>query len=231
MSCSRGKASPDAHTKLHLFADSAGYCQNPSCNKNLFLSIGEKEIHIAEMAHIFSANNDGPRAKINLTPEQRGNFSNLILLCPSCHTTIDKAEDQFPDILITKWKKYHSERINTLFNIVSYKTRIEARNEIKKILKENNTIFNIYGPLTAERFNPESTKPKIWKIKIHEYILPNNQKILRILENNYHLFNDEEENIFHLFKIHVSDFEGKHINGVEESGSQFPNLMNNIFED
>ena len=87
MTCKRGKASPDAHTKLRLFADSGGYCQNPNCNVNLFLNIGEADFHIAEMAHIISAGDLGPRSK-NLTKEQKGEFLNLILLCPNCHTKI-----------------------------------------------------------------------------------------------------------------------------------------------
>ena len=37
MVCSRGAASPDAHTQRRLFASSAGYCQNPGCANELFL--------------------------------------------------------------------------------------------------------------------------------------------------------------------------------------------------
>lgn len=55
MACNRGKANPNSHTKLQLFADSGGYCQNPDCNLNLFHNIGEANFHIAEMAHIISA--------------------------------------------------------------------------------------------------------------------------------------------------------------------------------
>jgi hypothetical protein len=67
MSCPRGVAAPDQHTKLRLFAASAGYCQNPSCGFALFFDTGSKRIHIAEMAHVFAASNRGPRANDELS--------------------------------------------------------------------------------------------------------------------------------------------------------------------
>jgi len=81
MACSRGAASPDAHTQRRLFAASAGYCQNPSCANELFVDAAGKSIHIAEMAHVFAATDGGPRTNANLSKEERGAFENLIMLC------------------------------------------------------------------------------------------------------------------------------------------------------
>lgn len=231
MSCSRGKASPDSNTKLKLFADSGGFCQNPNCNDNLFLTIGNSHIHIAEMAHIISAGDQGPRSDIKISKAKKGEFSNLILLCPTCHTKIDKAELEFPDALILKWKNDHSQKINTLFNIKQYKNRAEARQSIVPILNENKTIFDIYGPLTDERFNPESEMPKIWLTKIHQNLLPNNRKILKILDTNYDLLTNREMKIVEIFRQHVLDFESKHINNEEINGTQFPNQLQHIYTD
>jgi len=107
MACSRGEAAPDSHTKLRLFADAAGHCQNPACNQPLFIDAGRKNIHIAEMAHVFAAADDGPRANAELTQAERGRYSNLILLCPTCHTIIDKAPGEYPDTVILMWKQQH----------------------------------------------------------------------------------------------------------------------------
>lgn len=230
MTCKRGKASPDSHTKLRLFADSGGYCQNPDCNVNLFLNIGETDFHIAEMAHIISAGEKGPRSK-EITEEQKGEFSNLILLCPNCHTKIDKAEDEFPEELIKKWKSEHSQKINSLFNIKTFDSRDKTRKAILPLLNENNTIFNIYGPMTDERFNPESEMPKTWLLKIQSNILPNNRKILNILDQNYNLLNDKEMVVFKQFRQHVLDFESRHLNNEEINGVQFPSQMNQILAD
>ena len=95
---------------------------------------------------------------------------------------------------------------------------------------ENKVIFDTVGPLTDERFNPESENPKKWKDGILSTILPNNRKLLEIIEVNYNLLNSDEEIVFANFKQHVRDFEDKHINDNELSGATFPIKMNNIFE-
>lgn len=69
--CSRGKATPSATTKLRLFSESVGYCQKPDCRLGLFLQFDGKEIHIAEMAHIISASDTGPRADKTMTTAER----------------------------------------------------------------------------------------------------------------------------------------------------------------
>jgi len=63
MGCSRGAATPDAHTQRRLFAASAGYCRNPNCANALFVDAAGKSIHIAEMAHVFSASDGGPHKR------------------------------------------------------------------------------------------------------------------------------------------------------------------------
>ncbi|MDK2843056.1 MAG: hypothetical protein PWQ17_2563 [Anaerophaga sp.] len=230
MACSRGKASPDSHTKLRLFADSGGFCQNPDCNENLFLSIGDTDFHIAEMAHVFAASDNGPRLNNKLSKEERGDYENLILLCPTCHTKIDKAENEYPNTLILKWKTNHVNRIKDLFNIKIFNNRKEVRSFLNRFLDENKKIFEIYGPLTDERFNPESNMPNLWIKKIHSTILPNNRLILNTVDLNYALLNDNERDVIETFRQHVSDFENKHINNAEENGIQFPSEMENIFK-
>jgi len=229
MPCKRGKASPNNHVKLQLFADSGGYCQNPNCNTNLFLTIGESDFHIAEMTHIFSASDSGPRSESTLTKEARGEFENLILLCPNCHTSIDKADIEYPDSLIKTWKGEHSDRIKEIFNIKLCNTKEEVRNLINPLMLENKFVFETYGPMTDERFNPESEMPKEWNRNIHKTILPNNRKILNIIVTNYSLLNKEEKIVLAKFKTHIKDFEAKHINKEDTNGAIFPIEMNNIF--
>ena len=109
--------------------------------------------------------------------------------------------------------------------------RPEVRKLVIPILTQNKTIFETYGPMTDERFNPESEMPKIWISKIHQYILPNNRKLLSLLDKNYNLLNAEEIRIVELFRQHVLDFESKHINNEEINGIQFPTKLNQIFSD
>ena len=230
MGCARGEASPNTHTKLKLFADSGGYCQNPSCNVNLFLVKGDSDFHVAEMAHIISAGEKGPRSRLDLTKSDKGNFSNLILLCPNCHTMIDKAEAEFPDSLIQDWKFSHSRKINELFNIKPFATRYDVRGALVPIFNENKTIFDIYGPLSEERFNPESEMPRKWILKICQNILPNNRKIIGLIDKNYSKLTEDEIRIVEIFRQHMLDFEDRHINNGDTSGIRFPDELNTIFE-
>src|SRR5580704_1722853 len=126
MSCPRGDAAPDEHTKLRLFAVSGGYCQNPTCERLLFVDTGSRRIHVAEMAHVFAASDTGPRGNAKLSIAERGAFDNLILLCSVCHTMIDKAEQDFPDQLLLGWKRNHEERLARIFGAVHFGSRAEV---------------------------------------------------------------------------------------------------------
>jgi hypothetical protein len=221
-------ASPD--TKIKLFAESAGFCQNPNCNKQLFFSIGPSDIHIAEMAHIVGVAGTGPRTNAQMTAKQKADISNLILLCPTCHTKIDKAEIEFDVQLIKEWKNMHSERISALFNIKQYESRLEARQAVAPIMNENKAIFELYGPMIDDWFNPESELPERWISKIHCHILPNNRKLLKMIEHNQNLLTDNEATVFSIFKQHVLDFEAKHISKSDINAIQYPEKLNLIFK-
>src|SRR5690349_6102695 len=49
-----------------------------------------------EHAHIIAENLNGPRGDVNLPDAVRNSYLNLILLCPNCHTKIDKAPEDYP---------------------------------------------------------------------------------------------------------------------------------------
>jgi hypothetical protein len=219
---------------LRLFADSGGYCQNPSCLEKLFVDTGDNNIHIAEMAHVFSASDDGPRSNKRMTKEERGGHSNLILLCANCHTKIDKAENDFPDSLISEWKKGHIEKISNLFGVIECNDRRQTRTLIEPILAENSMIFETYGPMGEERYNPESELPKQWIRKIRSIIIPNNRKLLAILDINRKFLIQSELKTLELFRQHVDDFEKKHIGECDSNGIMFPiemvNILGEIYE-
>jgi hypothetical protein len=184
VACSRGMAAPNAVTTKRLFASSAGYCQRQGCATHLFVDTGSKVIHVAEMAHIFAANNDGPRANAELSQEERGAFENLILLCPTCHTTIDKAPQDFPDEVVTQWKLDHERKVAELFGAMEYATREETLHAIKPLMRQNRMIHQQLNPDLDYRYNPEAEEASQWKRKVAEQIIPNSRRILSILDAN-----------------------------------------------
>jgi hypothetical protein len=232
MSCARGKAEPSDLTRLRLFADSGGFCQNPKCLRPLFIDAGGQKLHIGEMAHIFAATERGPRTMPTLSTEDRGAYENLILLCPSCHTIIDKAEDAYSDRMIQDWKEQHKARIAVAFGATFYPDRRTARQAIEPFLTENRAIFETYGPNQDYRVDPESDMALVWQRKVLSHILPNNHKLLAILDANRAHLTGAEREILERFRQHVDDLEHRHIAGRTASvGTTFPDGMGRLLED
>lgn len=55
-----------------------------------------KDYPLGEQAHIVAEEVDGPRGVSQLTLPERNSYSNLILLCPTHHTVIDKDPEFYP---------------------------------------------------------------------------------------------------------------------------------------
>lgn len=230
MACSRGAASPDAHTQRRLFAASAGYCQNPGCSNELFVDAAGKSIHIAEMAHVFAANDGGPRANPALTEAERGAFENLVMLCANCHTMVDKAPDVFPDTMILTWKREHANKLRGLFGVVKFNDRESARKVVEPLLAENHAIFKQYGPHIDAAQNPESGAAEQWQRKMLTRILPNSRRMLALLDANRDLLREDERVALEQFRQHVDDLEAFHIEASREDASRFPSHFGKILE-
>jgi hypothetical protein len=231
LACSRGAAHPDAHTQRKLFAASGGYCQNPACEHELFIEHANERFHIAEMAHVFAANDEGPRANAALSEEDRGAFANLILLCPLCHTKIDKAPGTYSDSITLEWKRSHAEKLRSMFGVTKFSVRSDARKAIEGLLRENRQIFQAYGPNIEDAQDPESGAAERWKRKVLQKIIPNNRKILSQLDANRHLLREPESDTLEQFRQHIDDLEARHIEGFREGASQFPKEMSVILVD
>jgi len=208
-----------------LFAASAGYCQNPNCLRELFIDYPGTRIHIAEMAHVFAANDDGPRANAALSEEERGTFKNLILLCSLCHTIIDKAPQAYPDHVILGWKRMHAEKLHSLFRVTNFEKRSDARAAIDCLLRENHQIFVDYGPHIDDAKNPESGASERWRRKVFQKIIPNNRKVLNHLDANKRLLSSGELVTLEKFRQHIDDLEARHIEGFQEGSQRFPPEM------
>lgn len=231
MACSRGAAAPDAHTKTRLYASSGGYCQNPGCSDMLFLDEAGKSIHIAELAHVFAASDEGPRANAGMTAAERGSFDNLIVLCANCHTRVDKAPDAYPDSLMLRWKREHATKLEGLFGAVEFADRPAARRVVEEILDENYAIFQQYGPLIEAAANPESGAAEQWKRKMLTRILPNSNRLIALVKANRHLLLPNEKVTVQQFIQHIDDLTAFHIEGSREDASRFPGEFADILKD
>ena len=114
-----------------LAASSWRFCQNPNCNTKIFDYWEDWLYKIWEYAHIEAYSSEWPRWNVRNIGDNT--FENLIMLCPTCHTEIDKYWRKYPVELLKKWKKEHSEKIADLFS--KSKTKISAWIISKFLLK------------------------------------------------------------------------------------------------
>lgn len=197
-----------------LLAKSGGYCQNPNCNDDLYPLMSEGSLAtIREAAHIIAFSQDGPRGSKDMKDESVNTFDNLILLCPTCHTKIDKASHLYPAELIIEWKNGHEEKIASCFNAPTYDTLTSISKALLPILAQNKSCFDTYGPQSATQNTLYSDAPRMWRQNVLSTIIPNNRKVLNILRQNISLFKAEDYAIIEAFAVHKEGFEYNHLSG------------------
>lgn len=206
-----------------LLARSGGFCENPECNTDLFKFFANKTfVDVNEAAHIISAGTKGPRA--NDGPRiQLDSPENILLLCPSCHSLIDKIPSNFPASQLYEWKKRHEGMIIDLFSQFRVSTKVQLLALIKPILVENKLVFDTYGPSTDRQGTTISDHKALWDRFSVEVIVPNNRKILQILTINEPLFTTQELQGVYQFKMHKESFEIAKVTNVRNaSTTMFP---------
>lgn len=221
------RVTPKPDTKLRLFSDAAGFCQNPSCLQPLFPD-QRTHSHIAEMAHVIANSDYGSRANSNMDPEYRKSYDNLLLLCPTCHTMVDKEPETYPSHQLIQWKHNHIAKITQAFSLDCYNNREDTRKAIEPLMEENFTIFQKYGPNNEYRLDPEGEQARVWKRKVLSGILPNNRKVLLILDKNRTMLSVDEKLVLEEFRQHVEKMEARHLGDASTVGRQFPSGMQQI---
>lgn len=179
------------------------------------------------MAHIFAASDDGPRGNSALSEAERGAYENLILLCAICHTLIDKAPNDYPDTLIKRWKIDRADHLAALFGATHLPSRDAIHKAIEPLMTRNKVTLDTYGPNTSAKFNPESEAPAIWKRKVLGVIIPNNKRILAILDKNRDHMSNKETVTLEEFRQHTDDLTARHLEDVT-GGRRFPRAMNRM---
>lgn len=228
---SDGKAISSA-TKLRLFSDSSGHCQNPECLDALFPPEMGGEKHIAEMAHIIPNGRTGPRYEDRPGKNFDVNsYDNIILLCPTCHTKIDKDPEAYPRNTLLDWKASHFAQLVRKQGIKTYDNRSQVRTAIVEILSENKAIWDQFSPEHGSEFdyNPESEVATAWDHRVKSVILPNHFRALAIIEKNLELAIEDEHRIFAEYKEHVRGLSERHVCGVAGRATRFPSSMEDMF--
>lgn len=90
-------------TLKELWGASKNECAYPDCEVQLADPNGDGVI--GEICHIRAQSEGGPRYDSSLNEEEIDSASNLILLCPTHHTVVDKNPDNYSSDELERWKE------------------------------------------------------------------------------------------------------------------------------
>lgn len=213
-----------------LWGKAAGRCSHPSCNSDClpFLDHGNPTV-VGEMAHVIAHSTRGPRGA---SAPGEDSYANLILLCPTCHTLVDKAPPgTFPPDTLLQWKADHERHIEASLASPALADRMQLNNFIRMKLIENRTCWSTYGPESqAAKRNPNSTAGLFWPFRKLSLIIPNNRKIISALRSHYTMFDAEEYRIACAFIEHAEGFE-RSCTTPTENVPKFPVAFGEMFDD
>ena len=188
-----------------LWGLSAGRCSYPGCSTPCIDHIEDCPTVIGEMAHVIAKRHQGPRA---IDSGGDDSYDNLILLCPTHHTLIDKAHNKFTKQILIKMKCDHEKSISDALSVPHFDTVDEVLQYIQKLLVENKTAWLIYGPESDEAMaNPLSNLADLWAFRKLDTIVPNNQRITNVIMENKNLFDIESYQAACMFIEHARGFE------------------------
>ena len=108
------------HMTAMLWGRAGGRCEFAGCNLPLWRSPVTKEpVNVAQRAHIYSFSCDGPRGNAGVATDDINSVDNLILVCPICHLTIDRAPDggRYAAQVLQEMKARHELRIEIVTGI------------------------------------------------------------------------------------------------------------------
>lgn len=106
-----GRAIPPT-TRLILSVRAGGYCEFDGCFNYLFEHpVTLTEGNFGQFAHIVAFQPDGPRGRAGNRPRRIHDLDNLMLLCPGCHTLVDRHPDRYTKETLKEYKKRHEDQI------------------------------------------------------------------------------------------------------------------------
>ncbi|MBP2581826.1 5-methylcytosine-specific restriction endonuclease McrA [Streptomyces sp. PvR006] len=209
--CKSGRPTLGDDADRALFAESAGTCL--LCNTTLFPKDPKRKrsIPIAERAHVIAHSDEGPRADPSVSQKLRDSPSNIILLCPTCHTKVDKDPEGYPTEDLLNAKRARAQAVSQIGGTPSFSSRVEARRAVERLLMRNRITFRENGPDPETGAVGSREQAEFWADCVLREIVPNNRLIGAIVDVNVELTTPSEREIAELLRQHTNALERKHM--------------------
>jgi len=196
-----------------LWSNAAGICSFSGCTEKLSVeqAAAVAPYTLGEMAHIKGNKPGSNRYDLSQSNVDRDSYENLILLCPTHHTLIDKEENEaeYPVELLHEMKNEHESFISNRLGEEAFESIDQLKDKISIYMSENHQSWEQYGPLSDNaRRNPNNDQiHALWTSARLSTIVPNNREIAKLLQENRGLFSRPEQIIISKFITHVASYE------------------------
>lgn len=196
-----------------MWSNAAGRCSFRSCGERL--SVEEAEgvtpYTLGEMAHIKGNKPGSNRYDAKQSATERDSYDNLILLCPTHHTLIDKAENEskYTIELLHEMKRDHESFISTRLQSSEIDNIEQLKDKIAPHMAENCQAWEQYGPRSENaQKNPNSDQVyALWTSERLSTIVPNNREIAALVQKYREMFSRSEQRVVSKFVQHVESYE------------------------
>ena len=196
-----------------LWSASGGRCAFPACWERLCYHEAEDAapFTLGEMAHICGDKQGANRHDVGQTDAERDDYQNLILLCPTHHTLIDRKENEaaYTAEALHAMKCEHEARVLARLDEEPIKSKADVARAILPLLEENRQSWAQFGPLSdlAKTQPHNEAAYAVWVSERLSVIVPNNRKIAAELDAHRGLFDTEEQAPISAFLMHVRSYD------------------------
>lgn len=196
-----------------LWSASGGRCAFPGCWERLCYHEAKEvaPFTLGEMAHICGERPGANRHDPGQTVAERDHYQNLILLCPTHHTLIDRKENEaeYPVDVLHTMKAEHEAQVLARLEQEAMTSKVDLAHVILPLLEENRQSWEQYGPLSElARAQPHNEAAHaVWVSERLTVIVPNNRKIAAEIDAHRGLFDAGEQRIIAAFLLHKRSYE------------------------
>jgi hypothetical protein len=160
----------------------------------------------------------------------RSDPANIVLLCPTCHTTVDKDPSAHPAELLLAKKRTRAAAVARIGGVPTFASRSDARKAVEASLDRNATIFRLLGPSRRDGSLPSTEAAAEWRERVLEDIIPGNELIVALVEMNPDLATKPDRTAAEKLRLHTQDLARKHRYGeIVGRARRFPREAALIF--
>ena len=196
-----------------LWSSAGGRCSFPDCWERLcYHQAGEVAPYtLGEMAHICGDKPGANRHDATQTDAERDDYQNLILLCPTHHSLVDRKENEtvYTVAGMHEMKAAHEARVLERLDRKLISTKEDLAQLIMPLLEQNRQSWAQFGPRSelARKQPHNDAAYAVWVSERLSVVVPNNRKITALIEEYQILFDGGEQAPVTTFLMHARSYE------------------------